>query len=422
MALPLKQIQEQEVPNYNEELGKLCAFQDDKAYYRKTNINWNKIKRANKNPKAIRKKAKLLSKDSQEVLAVIVQKLKRSKDGKVILNHKYISTITLCERKQNVRIINQLVNVINVEYHNSITHNKKKYRHSYEFSFKENLENIHAPKNSTGTTTPHHSPLQNAEVYSIEDPLKNNSSERTRSNGDLISLKNTDSETQNTNKENGDIEKESFQQDEVNERYNSNKNTGYVGKNGFLGKAKGLNEMKSYLTDLLCSELRSKSGREFSNKAISEIAQNIANKGSEVFFMHINGFIRYMTDVLKNEKRDAVQTSNDNFYIKANKKPEELIEHREQAEMHKYLNQVEQDSITNRSDETQFKARIANSFSPRTAYILLKNLSFIRKTEEVLELHLTSRCSLTPSEETRILWQAQSIGGYGDTQELKFVI
>ena len=121
------------------------------------------------------------------------------------------------------------------------------------------------------------------------------------------------------------------------------------------------------------------------------------------------------------EKRDAVKTSNDNFYIKANKKPEELVEHREQAEMHKYLNQVEQDSITNRIDETQFKARIANSFSPRTAYIFLKNLSFIRKTEEVLELHLASRCSLTPSEETRLLWQAQSIGGYADTQELKFI-
>ena len=138
--------------------------------------------------------------------------------------------------------------------------------------------------------------------------------------------------------------------------------------------------------------------------------------------MHINGFIRYMTDALKGELRDAVQTNNNNFYIKVNKTPEELVEQREQAEMHKHLNQVEQDSITNRSDETQFKARIANKFSPHAAYNFLKNLSLIRKTGGVLELHLTSRCGLTPSEETRLLWEAQSIGGYTGIDKIEFIV
>ena len=137
--------------------------------------------------------------------------------------------------------------------------------------------------------------------------------------------------------------------------------------------------------------------------------------------MHINGFIRYMTDALKGELRDAVQTNNNNFYIKINKTPEELVEHREQAEMHKHLNQVEQDSITNRSDETQFKARIANKFSPHAAQNFLKNLSLIRKINGVLELYLASSHSLTPSEEMRLFWEAQSIGGYADIQKLEFV-
>lgn len=169
-----------------------------------------------------------------------------------------------------------------------------------------------------------------------------------------------------------------------------------------------------------CTKLQNKSGRSFTLNVMNEILLDMSKRVDRVFNSKAQ-FIAYFGKCLIYEKRDAVQTSNDNFYIKANKKPEELIEHREQAEMNRCFNQVEQDSITNRSDENQFKARIANSFSPQTAYIFLKNLSFIRKTEEGLELHLASRCSLTLSEETRLLWQAQSIGGYADTQELKFI-
>ena len=411
MALPFQQIQEQEAPILQRKSADIHAITEKTRGYRKCYIEFDDLERYNK-PKNATAITSVLGALAKILLSVIIQKLK--KDEYFPVTHTYLSKTTRRKERQNLYIIDELRDIFNIEYKRKFKFKGKIYLRCFVFSLKKtedpNLQND--AKNI---------PLQTAEVYSIDEPLKNNSSERTRSNGDLISLKNSDSETQNTNKENGNIEKESFQQDEVDERDASNKNTGYVGRNGFLGKAKGLNEMKSYLTDLLCSELRSKSGREFSNKAISEILQNIANKGYEVFFMHINGFIRYMTDALKGEKRDAVQTSNDNFYIKANKKPEELIEHREQAEMHYYLNQVEQDSITNRSDENQFKARIANSFSPRTAYILLKNLSFIREAEEVLELYLASRCSLTPSEETRLLWQAQSIGGYADTLKLKFI-
>jgi len=148
----------------SEQLGKLYSFKEEKARYRKTYMNWDKIKRANSN--AIRKKAKYLSKDAQAILAPVIQRLKKGEC--VFLNHKYISTITLCGRKQNTRIIKQLESVLNITYHNSITVDGKNYRYSYEFNFKhhtiqetEKQLNSAFIKHSVGTSKPQ----QNASLY-----------------------------------------------------------------------------------------------------------------------------------------------------------------------------------------------------------------------------------------------------------------
>jgi hypothetical protein len=131
----------------SEQLGKLYSFKEEKARYRKSYIDWDKIKRANN--KAIRQKAKYLSKDAQAILAPVIQGLKRGK--RVFFNHKYISSITLCKRRQNQNIIKQLESVLDITYHNSITYNGKKHRFSYEFSYKlTKLENTSYSENSIG--------------------------------------------------------------------------------------------------------------------------------------------------------------------------------------------------------------------------------------------------------------------------------
>jgi len=43
----LAQKQEQEAPNNQDQLGKLYSFKKEKARYRKSYIDWDKIKRAN---------------------------------------------------------------------------------------------------------------------------------------------------------------------------------------------------------------------------------------------------------------------------------------------------------------------------------------------------------------------------------------
>ena len=116
--------------SYPDQLGKLYSFKEEKARYRKSYIDWDKIKRANN--KAIREKARYLSKDAQGVLALVIQGLKKGK--RVFLNHKYISTITQCKRRQNQNIIKQLESVLDITYHNSITYEGKKYRFSLDIS------------------------------------------------------------------------------------------------------------------------------------------------------------------------------------------------------------------------------------------------------------------------------------------------
>ena len=140
---------EQLAPKQEEaQLGKLFSFRDKKACYRKNYLGWDNIERVNQ-PSYCTKKTKYLNKQALAVMAAIVPKLERGE--RVIFNHKYLSSITLCKRRQNQNIIQELKIVLDIEYHNSVTHKGKKYRHSYEFLYKQqNQENISSSENSIG--------------------------------------------------------------------------------------------------------------------------------------------------------------------------------------------------------------------------------------------------------------------------------
>ncbi|MCP5363444.1 MAG: hypothetical protein H6911_05780 [Rickettsiaceae bacterium] len=126
--------------SYQDQLGKLYSFKEEKARYRKSYIEWDKIKRANRKIKPIRQKSFFLSSPANKLLSAVIGKLRQGE--RVFLNHKYISTFTLVERRQNQNIIKELADILDITYHNSVTHNNKKYRYSYEFDYKQqNLEN-----------------------------------------------------------------------------------------------------------------------------------------------------------------------------------------------------------------------------------------------------------------------------------------
>ena len=88
-------IRKQEAPNNQDQLCKLYSFKKEKARYRKSYIDWDKIQRANRGNFS-REKAKHLSDAAKAILAPVIQKLKKGE--RVFLNHKYISALTFCKR------------------------------------------------------------------------------------------------------------------------------------------------------------------------------------------------------------------------------------------------------------------------------------------------------------------------------------
>ena len=86
----------------------------------------------------------------------------------------------------------------------------------------------------------------------------------------------------------------------------------------FATKPKPLSKFHP-LSETDCSELRSSSGREFTNNAINEILLDMSKRLSDRVFKSKKGFLSYMSKALTFELRDAVKTSNENFRIKANR-------------------------------------------------------------------------------------------------------
>ena len=68
--------------------------------------------------------------------SVVYQKLKR--EPVLLLNHKYISTITGAGSRQNQNVINELNELLNISYHRSAEdHKGKKYEYVYKFTHKK---------------------------------------------------------------------------------------------------------------------------------------------------------------------------------------------------------------------------------------------------------------------------------------------
>jgi len=301
VTLPHKKIQKQEAIINQDQLGKLYSFKEEKARYRKSYIEWDKINRANKKVKPVRQKSFFLSSPANKLLSIIVAKLQKSE--RVLLNHKYISTFTFVERRQNVRIIEELEDILNITYHNSITYNGKKYRYSYEFAHKEqNLGNTACVENSVETfMSRQNDPLYIYENKDIEDiDLKSNFLQNSQEvKTPLIETVKFKKRVPNARKKPTNAERKAriyrFKQ------YTELQGLGYHYP---LTKEDG-------------SKLQSLSGRDFTLNAMNEILLSMSKRRDNSFCSKAQ-FMAYFGKCLRFEMRDAVKTGNDNFRIKAN--------------------------------------------------------------------------------------------------------
>jgi len=294
----------------SEQLGKLYSFKEKKARYRKHYLPWDNIERANQNINAIRKKSFVISGPANRLLSAVIAKL--LKGERVILNHKYISTFTLVERRQNVRIIEELAHILDITYHNSITHNDKKYRYSYEFSYKQqNPENTASVENSVATfMSQQNDPLYiYKENKNIEDiDLKSNFLQNSES------IKTTPIETIKFKKRLHNERKKPTNAELKARVYRFNQYT----------EPKDLKHHYP-LTKEDESKLQSLSGRDFSLNAMNEILLDMSKRLDNKFCSKAQ-FMAYFGKCLVFEMRDSVKTSNDNFRIKANISKEKIAE------------------------------------------------------------------------------------------------
>jgi hypothetical protein len=241
------------------------------------------------------------------------------KGERVLLNHKYISTFTFVERRQNVRIIEELEDILNITYHNSITIDGKKYRYSYEFSYKQqNLGNTASVENSVETfMSQQNDPLYIYENKDIEDiDLKSNFLQ---------------------NFESGKLEENAEPQ--ITEFLHSTppklkKRPSNKRKKPTMAQAKAriyrFNQYKEPqdlkyhypLTKEDSDKLQSLSGRDFSLNAMNEILLDMSKRLDNRFCSKAQ-FMAYFGKCLRFEMRDSVKTGNDNFRIKANIPKEE---------------------------------------------------------------------------------------------------
>ena len=303
---------------YQDQLCKLYSFKEEKARYRKSYINWDKIKRANKKVKPIRQKSFFLSSPANKLLSAVIGKLRQGE--RVLLNHKYISTFTLVERRQNQNIIKELADILDITYHNSVTHNNKKYRYSYEFGYKQqNLENTTFIEYSIGKKISQ----QNDYLYIYKE-------NKDIEDIDLESnfLQNSESVKLEENVEHKIREFSPIPPSKLKKRP-SNKR-----KKPTMAQAKAriyrFNQYKEPqdlkhhypLTKDDVAKLQSLSGRDFALNAINEILLDMSKRRDNRFCSKAQ-FMAYFGKCLRFEMRDAVKTGNDNFRIKANISKEE---------------------------------------------------------------------------------------------------
>lgn len=368
-----------------------------KSSYRKNYIAWDNIERANK-PQNCTDKTKHLSKNSQALLAVIIQKL-RNKD-KLFLNHKYISQITRCERRQNQNIIKELSDVLNINYHNSVYDSGKKYRYCYEFSLKELKQDKPLESNDLGNSI--------EQKISRHSMYKENKIINNRSNKSNFYKFNSGFNSNDTN------------QSKDPEATKDNKIT----KNGFLGSGKYLNEMLKYLTDDVCNALRTNSGRNFTDRAIKEIAKTVSRskQGSKAFFYHIKGFIAYLSKILRFEKRDPIKISSINYYIAANLTEEERTIHKQE----KYLSEIEYSQQV--SPEWHLKKKLAAVLRRNIAYKILSNYQRSERKGHIFKIYLTDQVAIGEMDKQIILNQVKATqervgenGNIESIEEIEFI-
>lgn len=148
--------------------------------------------------------------------------------------------------------------------------------------------------------------------------------------------------------------------------------------------------------------LQSKSGRDFTLNAMNEILKDVSRKKPDWSCYSKKGFISYMSEILRCEKRDAVKISSEGFRINNNLTKEE----KELKEMERFLSDIEYSLEI--SPEWHFKKKLASVLKPSIAYKLLKSYKGCYVEGGIFNIDVTRDVELSGREREIILAQARA--------------
>lgn len=361
-------------------------------------------------------KRKYLSEKAKKILKAVLLKIINGE--KVILNHKYISEITRCKANQNAFILKELKRILKYKFYRVYT-NENGQRFSRHYHFELNPEIVNELKEA-GNFYSEFYPRFFVGTYNNNRKASN---EANRSRSDLVSLQ----KTLQIKKQPSDLQGRVVSAKITHTTTKRRKTTKQERKaRVYKPKFKQYPKMEDLgyhypLTAKDCSELQAISSRDFTLNVMNEILLSMSTRLHRTFCSKAQ-FYAYFAKALRHEKRDAVQCSGNDFYIKANKSEAEIIEITTQSERENYLNKEETAGIHTRCDYTQVRAKIAGTLPPNLGYNLLTGIVGIRKRGLIFEMIMTKTVELTEHYKQLVLAQANAIGSYNGVEELKMEV
>ena len=289
-----------------------------------------------------------LSEKAKKIFKTVILKLLRGET--VVLNHKYLSKATLCKSDQNWNILKELFKIFDINYHRLFKLNERFIERIYHVQLHPAI--IRELRDAE---------LSNSEFY--PEFFRRTNTNRNNFNKvkdiDLESNFSTNLKVENiTTSEFVEIEKvvgneggcidlgihkqpsviKALPKTRITNQRRKLTNKEKKAKVIYFNQYKEPQDLAFHypLNNKDCAKLQSKCGRPFCLTAMNEILLDMSKRLDRTFKSKAQ-FIYYFGKCLSGEKRDAVQTDNINFKIKANITEED----RYYAKRESFLSRVE---------------------------------------------------------------------------------
>lgn len=374
-----------------------------------------------------------LSEKAKKILRVILKMIFRS--GKAVVNQNYLNKLTKCCARQNKRLLNELLDLIQYEKIKVWEGGKISYYFciTLSASLQQEIRSVEL-ENTNSSWTKMSTPICNNR-YSNKLEYRSNAQAQesiffnnSNSDGSLSERDKTIEASIATCEHMDKVVKAVSKK-----KFNSNARKKPTAAERKASKAK-VYKFNQYdkpktladhypLSSEDAYELQKRSGKQYNLNAMNEILLDMSRKPKESRYMFESKarFMSYMTKAYQNEGRDVNKTNLPGFKIMKRRPEAEIVKITTLSEIEKCFAAIENHAIYNPGGISQFKARVIQ-LAPHQAYDFVMNLKSVEKVDNVLKVSLFRSFDFTERFLDNILDKAKGVGEYLGVDELEFVV